>query len=191
VSGIVLAGGRSTRFGTDKLAATYRGQPLLEHAVAALTSFCDEVITVVSEVRLSALPAGMRIARDEVEDEGPLAGTLAGLEAVAGTRAVVVGGDMPDMVPAVLGLLVEQLDRIGGSAVALHDGERMRPLPCAVSVEAASARGRELFDAGERSLRAMLEALGAVSIAEGVWTALDPERRTLFDVDEPGDLPPA
>jgi len=187
----VLAGGRSSRFGSDKLAAPYRGRPLLAHAVAALSGICDEVVAVASGEGPSALPSGIRLVRDEVRHEGPLAGALAGLRSVAGARALIVGGDMPDLVPAVLGLLVERMDRVDAAAAALVDGGRFRPLPCAVSVATASVEGGRLFDAGERSLRALLQALGVEAIDESTWTALDPERRTLFDVDEPGDLPPA
>ena len=41
---------------------------------------------------------------------------------------------------------------------------------------------------GERSLRAWLQAMRMAVIDEATWTALDPERATLRDVDEPADL---
>jgi hypothetical protein len=47
-----------------------------------------------------------------------------------------------------------------------------------------------LLHAGERRLRALSDALRTAVIDESTWLALDPERRTLRDVDEPGDLPP-
>jgi molybdopterin-guanine dinucleotide biosynthesis protein A len=45
-----------------------------------------------------------------------------------------------------------------------------------------------LLDAGRRSLRDLLASVRTVVVDEPTWTALDPERRTLFDVDEPADL---
>ena len=45
-----------------------------------------------------------------------------------------------------------------------------------------------LLQAGRRSLRELLAAVTTVVIDEPTWTALDPERRTLIDVDEPADL---
>ncbi|MEQ1541322.1 MAG: molybdenum cofactor guanylyltransferase [Novosphingobium sp.] len=42
--GAVLAGGQSSRFGSDKALAVYRGAPLLDHAVAGLARWCDAVV---------------------------------------------------------------------------------------------------------------------------------------------------
>ena len=47
-SGIVLAGGAARRFGGDKLAATFEGRTLLEHAVGAVAGLASEVIVVVA-----------------------------------------------------------------------------------------------------------------------------------------------
>ncbi|MFN8623891.1 MAG: NTP transferase domain-containing protein, partial [Chloroflexota bacterium] len=48
VSAIVLAGGRASRFGADKLAASLDGVPLLHHAVRAVSAVpgATEVIVV-------------------------------------------------------------------------------------------------------------------------------------------------
>ena len=73
-------------------------------------------------------------------------------------------------------------------AVALQDGDRFRPLPSLVRVAPARDAAHALLHAGERSLRSLLDALRVAVIDEPTWTALDPARRTLFDVDEPGDL---
>jgi hypothetical protein len=45
-----------------------------------------------------------------------------------------------------------------------------------------------LLEGGRRSLRELLSAVTTVVIDEPTWTALDPERRTLVDVDEATDL---
>ncbi|MFW2830345.1 molybdenum cofactor guanylyltransferase [Sphingomonas sp. ID0503] len=44
VLGAVLAGGRSTRFGSDKALAVLDGKPLIEHAIAALRAHCETVV---------------------------------------------------------------------------------------------------------------------------------------------------
>ena len=48
VSGIVLAGGRSRRFGSDKLAATIGGRTLLDRSIAALASVASDLVVVVA-----------------------------------------------------------------------------------------------------------------------------------------------
>jgi molybdenum cofactor cytidylyltransferase len=48
VAGIVLAGGGSSRFGSDKLRAAYRGRPLLHHAIARVSEVCRDVVVVLA-----------------------------------------------------------------------------------------------------------------------------------------------
>lgn len=191
LSGIVLAGGRSSRFGRDKLAEPYRGAPLLHHALRRLAELCGELVLVLPpRAEVPPLPAGhdVRIARDPEPYGGPLAGAHVGLLAASGELALLVGGDMPEPSVAVLAEMARlALDR-GAEAVGLRDGDRVRPLPSLVRTEPARRAAGELLVAGERRLRALLGALRVEVLEEVVWTPLDPERRTLLDVDVPSDL---
>ena len=187
----MLAGGRSRRFGSDKLSATHRGIPLLHHAILRLGEVCSEVVVVIApDAPEPPVPVGAtaRFVRDAREGDGPLAGLSRGLDEVAGDVAVAAGGDMPDLSTAVLREMLGVIDDASIDAVALQDGDRFRPLPCLVRVAPARDAARALLEAGERSLRSLLSALHLAVIDEPTWTALDPGRRTLFDVDEPDDL---
>jgi len=139
-----------------------------------------------------ALPIGVpaRFVRDAREGDGPLAGLSRGLEAAATERAFVAGGDMPDLSTAVLLEMLRVAGEAAVDAVALQDGDRLRPLPSLVSVVPAREAAHALLHAGERSLRSLLDGLRIAVIDEPTWTALDPTRGTLFDVDEPADLAP-
>jgi len=191
VSGIVLAGGRSTRFGSDKLVAPYVGRPLVHLPIEVLSGICDEVVVVLAPGVAGAwLPAGVMVANDPTEGEGPLAGLHAGLmAAVRSESVVVVGGDMPALQPAVLREMLQVLAGPDVEAVALADGDRARPLPCVLRTWPAADMTHTLLHAGRRRLRDVLDALRTAVIDEQTWTALDPERRTLTDVDQPGDMP--
>jgi len=193
VAGVVLAGGRSSRFGGDKLHAEVAGVPILHRAVARVGEVVDVVIVVVPPGADPAdLPAGTRIAHDEAPFEGPLAGLLAGLRAADDApRVLAVGGDMPSLRPAVLAAMLAALEPPGTSAVVLHDGERRRPLPLAVRTGPALGAAGELLGSGERRLRRLLDELDAAVLPAATWTPLDPSGATLLDVDEPGDLPEA
>ncbi len=188
---VVLAGGRSSRFGSDKLAAELDGVPLLHHAIRRVRALTSEVVVVLAPAAEEPrMPPGVAVTLtcDATGGEGPLAGTLAGLEVVDTRLAIVVGGDMPDLSVEVLQEMLAVAERTDAGAVALQDGDRFRPLPTVVRAETALVAARALVAAGERRLRALVTALDPTVIDEGSWLALDPARRTLVDVDEPADL---
>lgn len=191
-TGVVLAGGRSRRFGSDKLVAPYRGEPLLHRPVRALAELgADIVVVCAADGGEPPLPVdvAVRVVRDAVVDEGPLAGVIAGLAVVRTPTALIVAGDMPELQAPVLRTMLRTLNEPGVQGVWLADGDRPRPFPLAVRTAPAAAAARDLFDAGQRRLRALPTELGARVLDEPVWTALDPERLTMRDVDEAGDLP--
>jgi molybdopterin-guanine dinucleotide biosynthesis protein A len=188
----VLAGGRSTRFGTaDKLEATYAGMPLLHHAVIRVAEVTGDVVVVLApDAPEPPMPPGMpvRLVRDPRDGEGPLAGAVAGLAHAEAALAVVVGGDMPELSTAVLIEMLRVAAEASVDAVTLQDGDRFRPLPAVVRTASGRDGGHALLHEGERALRAWLQAMRMAVIDEATWTALDPERATLRDVDIPADL---
>jgi molybdenum cofactor guanylyltransferase len=189
--GIVLAGGRSRRFGRDKLAERYQGRPLLHHPISRLLEVCDRVIVVLApDAPEPSMPAGAsaEFARDAIEDEGPLRGLAAGLEVANSGWVVVVGGDMPDLQPPVLLEMLRAGLETGAVAVSLSDQGGERPLPCVLRTGPVAEAVASLLETGRRSLRDLLSAVATVVVDEPTWTALDPEHRTLIDVDEPADL---
>ncbi len=139
----------------------------------------------------AGLPPGVRAAFDPTPGEGPLAGLQAGLLASAAADLVVVaGGDMPDLQTPVLREMLRVAEEARADAVVLQDGGRARPLPCVLRPAPAADVVHSLLHAGRRRLRDVLDSLRAAVIDEPTWTALDPTRRTLFDIDEPDDLRP-
>ena len=193
ISGIVLAGGRSRRFGSDKLAARVGAGTLLDRSVAALASVAADVVVVVApgDDRVPApSDVPLRIVADPQAHGGPLVGLLTGLEAVDQPLVVVVGGDMPDLRPDVLRLLARTLasePTIDG--VVLRSRGALVPLPAAVRTGAATDWTRRLVGDGERRLRSLFERLPTRILEEGEWQPLDPDGDTLRDVDVPEDLP--
>jgi molybdopterin-guanine dinucleotide biosynthesis protein A len=189
-TGVVLAGGRARRFGRDKLVEDLGGSPLLHHAVGRLAQVCGSVVVVIApDAPEPTLPEGVavRLVRDEVADEGPLRGAAAGLSAAETDWGVLAGGDMPDLQPPVLEEML-RLAREAETSVVLSDDGRARPLPIVLLRRPALEAAQRLLLAGRRSLHDLLEAVPLTVVPEEAWTALDPERRTLRDVDEPSDL---
>lgn len=193
IVGLVLAGGRSSRFGeADKLRAELRGRPLFHHAVLAAAASCDEVIVVVAQDATEEPPlptdalAPVRIVRDVLADGGPLAGLLAGLEAAGSELVLVAGGDQPDLTPALLRLLIDSIREAGAAVLAEHD--RLRPLPAVLRRAPASEAARARLASDQRSLRALIADLDHVIVPERTWRRVDPDGAWRRDVDAPGDL---
>ncbi len=189
IGAIVLAGGRSSRFGRDKLVEIVDGQSLLDRAILAVAAVASDVVVVIAPGGDRPIPAGARLVHDTTAFQGPLAGLAIGLVALEPDvdRAIVVGGDMPSLIPAVLARLLAALGATVDAAVLDVDG-RPVPLPMAVQRSVALPVARSLVDDGERRLRALPLALRVTVIAEGTWRLDDPGGLTLRDVDVPSDL---
>ena len=199
VSGIVLAGGRSTRFGEDKLAVEVDGRPLLHRAVGVVAGVVDEVVIVVGAGRPEpSLPADLRVpvvvAHDAVAGLGPLAGLAAGLAVASHPHALLVGGDQPSLQPDVLRALLDGL--AGDSAttpvdvMALEDGDRLWPFPVALRVATVRPAVEAALAGSDLRLFTLFKQLRVARVPASLWRALDPAGASLFDVDRRGDLPP-
>ena len=138
VTGILLAGGASRRFGSPKELADYDGETLGDRAWRLLGEACDERI---------------RVGQGGLADPGtgPVAAIAAGLRAASHEIAVVIPVDMPRLTAAALH---EIAAACRDAAVAQHG-----PLPCAVARRALPA-----FEAGERRLRTVLAGLDTAEI---------------------------
>ncbi len=192
-SGIVLAGGRSRRFGSDKMAALVGDSTVLDRTISAVAVVASEIVIVVApgdRRSLAAVPRPVRMVADPERHGGPLVGLLAGLEIVEQPLVVVVGGDMPSLRPDVLDLLIRTLEsepEMG--AIVLRSRGDLAPLPAAVRAGVTTDHARRLLGDGERRLRSLFDRLPTRSLDETEWRPLDPDGYSLRDVDRPEDLP--
>ena len=189
--GAVLAGGRSTRFGSDKALAMLEGERLLDRAVGVLGRVCSEVVVVSSRAEHDG-PGWERVV-DRRSGMGPLAGieaALAHAADVGATGIVVLACDLPDVGAAtVRRLLVELGD---GEAVALErDGPPgFEPL-CAVYRTRCGEAAARLLDEGARGAHRLLTTMqgrivrGSAPAPVNVNTREDLARIVRTQSDEP------
>ena len=188
-TGIILAGGRSSRFGSDKAWALLDGRPLLAHVAAALGGDCDDLVVVCR--RDQPLPptdvtAPLTLAFDAVEGEGPLAGLVAGLEAAADDACFVASCDAPLLQPQVVRLLLAKLP--GHAAVVPIIGGREQPLAAAYDRSVAVDALRAAFETGVRRLSEAVMSLHPLVVSEDEVRAVDARLWSFANVNDPAEL---
>lgn len=163
-TGLVLAGGRSSRMGRDKALLRYEGQRLVDRAIAILGRHCDAVMVASGDGRRLDVTAPQ--VADAVAGAGPLAGIAAGLATATTPLVAVMAVDAPFADPAVLALCA---DRLGDAGVCLPDVDGvLQPLHAVWSTAVAGEVEAALL-AGERSPRRLAVALGARVLGEEEW----------------------
>ena len=111
ISVIILAGGRSSRMGRDKVWMMLDGQPLVERVARRLLPLAAEILVSAADpapydTLLRSLPIPGRVVADQYPGFGPLAGIQAGLNAAGSDLALVVAADMPFVSIALLQRLI-------------------------------------------------------------------------------------
>ena len=130
VTGVVQAGGKSTRMGGNpKALIELGGRSIVERVVAALTPAVDDVLVVTNTPELYAF-LGLPMVADVYPDHGSLGGIYSGLRA-AGEIAFTVACDMPFLHPEVVRLVVERAGE--GDVVIPRVGEQLEPMHAAYS----------------------------------------------------------
>jgi molybdopterin-guanine dinucleotide biosynthesis protein A len=167
LTGVLLVGGASARFGSPKALAVVDGETLAERAWRLLGEACDERIAVgKGEYELP-----FAVLDDASDVRAPIVGVVAGLRAAQHDVALVIPVDMPR-------LTVDSLHRLADACVdvacpptgPLPGAYRKTALP---ALEAALAEQR-------LALRDAIEKLDVVTVA------LDPD--VLANVNTPADV---
>lgn len=175
VLGIVLAGGRSRRMGTDKAGYELAGRPMLEWVAGALEMVCRRVV-------IAGLPGGLR-GRPGIADpgplhRGPLAGLVAGLRTPGVERAVLVAVDHPWVRPETLSALLSH----AGELPLVPVDQGVRQTTCAVYPAAAGDPGGEELTAGG-SIQSLLDRIAFDPVVEGTWRPWGEDGRSWYSAD--------
>lgn len=186
-SGVILAGGASSRMGRDKLSLTVDGIPLVRRVENALSTHCDELLVAGVAERLPAIPQARPVPDLRPGRQGPLAGIEAGLAAARNPRVFVVAGDLPLLPRDLVGYFLSLLSREPASAVVPRYGG-LHPLCAAYDREVCSTVSAAL-DAGERSVSRFLRGLRGVRyVDEAELMRFGDPAVFLMNVNSPEDL---
>jgi molybdopterin-guanine dinucleotide biosynthesis protein A len=187
VSAVILAGGRSTRFGADKAGALLRREPLLEWVSRAVASAVAEVVVVRAPGQaLPSVREAVRIVDDEVAGQGPLAGMVSGLAAVRTSLAFVVSCDAPLLEPGLVPLLA---DMSSGFDVVLPVARgRTQPLCALYCVEPSLPALRAALARRELKVHAAIAGLRIREVEEAMLRTVDAELRSFRNCNTREDL---
>lgn len=176
-AGVVLTGGSSRRLGFDKAAVLLGRETLAARAVRVLGSVCSPIVEV------GPGQTGVRAVREQPPGSGPLAGLLAGADALRADSVVLLGCDLVRVERPVLALLAGW----DGAASVVPVVGGVPQLVCARYGADALEAARRLLSTGERSLRALLETVAVDLVPEERWrTVADAD--AFDDLDTPDDL---
>jgi molybdenum cofactor guanylyltransferase len=171
VTGVLLVGGASSRFGSAKALASFRGEPLAVRAHRILVEAFDTVIAVGKAD--DALPLPFAVHDDGSAERAAIVGLAAGLR-LAGTEiCVVVPTDMPLITAELLRSLAGAAE--GVDAAVVQTG----PLPGAYRRSTLPVLERQIA-AGELALHRALEELDT--------RVLEAAAEELKNVNTPADL---
>ena len=191
--GVIVAGGRGTRLGLGIPKAMVRlgGMTLLERAIATLAPCCEAIGVAAPASCPIALPPS-RTERTEVfavadaaGARGPLAGLVAGLEARAHERALVLAVDLPLLRAGMLAALLERL-RDRDAVIPSPDGVP-QPLAAAYGSRAGAVLAQRL-GAGERSVSAAIQALDPVVVEDAELAGLPGGVESFLNLNTPHEL---
>ncbi|MBL8745738.1 MAG: molybdenum cofactor guanylyltransferase [Phycisphaerae bacterium] len=181
VQPVVLVGGRSRRFGRDKLREPF-GEPgriLVQRPIETLRELFGQRVKLVGDCHPSVRPLADGVIVDEHPGIGPMGGIISALNAWPGP-VFVLAGDMPNFSAADARRIVRaaELSRDWQAVLAQTD----RPHPCA-----------GMYSASVRPILTRHAALGSYSLASAIREAsavfVPVDSASAHNVNAPHDLP--
>jgi molybdopterin-guanine dinucleotide biosynthesis protein A len=183
---VVLAGGRSRRFGSNKVWANFQSKPMIVTLIDTLRSCGFSISISGPPSTLSSL--GYPVIPDHLPHEGPLCALQRVLEQLPDAHVLLAAVDMPALHPDVVKLLWSR--RAHAQIVGLEDSDgRPHPLPAVYSRRILPTVST-LVAAGERRLGAVLRhpELQTEKLQAPHWQVLDPRGQTLRNINTPEAL---
>ena len=127
LTGIILAGGKSLRMGTDKALIEINGQSMIKKAYLLLKDLCDEIILSTTG---SYFFKGIKKVSDEKPGLGPIGGIYSCLKQSGTDKNLVLAVDIPFVNQDILKFLIENIDN-SDVIFPLNELGKIEPL-CAI-----------------------------------------------------------
>jgi molybdopterin-guanine dinucleotide biosynthesis protein A len=185
VDAFILAGGKSTRMGTDKAFVDFEGRTLLERAL-------DCARAVTTNVRIVGDPAKFADFAPVIEDIfpgcGPLAGIQAALQSTSADVSIILAVDLPFASPALLRFLIARAGQSPDcAAVVPRVDQRWQPL-CAIYRRPFAVLAESALCVGHYKIDPLFSETKICGIEENELQKAGFPPRLFFNVNRPQDL---
>ena len=184
VTGVILAGGKSSRYGTNKALAKINGIPLIENVIRVMGSLFKDLVLITNtpdEYAYLELP----MYEDLIKGFGPIGGIYTALNSITNDAGFFVACDMPSLNPGLIRYMVGIRDDfdavvpgISGKMETLHALYARRCLPAV----------RRLIDLREYQIFRFFPEVSVRHVKENEIRRFDPELKSFFNVNRPEEL---
>ncbi len=184
ITGIILAGGKSSRYGVNKAFIEINGVQLIERVITVMGSVFEHLILITNtphEYTYLNLP----MYEDLIKGLGPIGGILTGLKAISDESGFFVACDMPFINDDLIHYMVEVRDDY--DAVVPRITWKMETLHALYRKSCLTAI-RELIESNEYQT---IKFFNKVRVRYVDWDeirAFDPKQRSFFNVNSPQEL---
>jgi molybdopterin-guanine dinucleotide biosynthesis protein A len=180
----IMAGGKSSRMGTDKAFVRVLGRPLIEEVLAQLDGLADETFIVTNR------PEGYRylgvpLFGDVLPDKGALGGLYTGLYYASQPHVMVVACDMPFVVRPLLDYLIGLIPE--GDAIVPRLAGEAEPFR-AVYARTCLEPIRAALEQNRLRMISFFPAVRVRFVDEAEIDRFDPRHLSFFNVNTPADL---
>jgi molybdenum cofactor guanylyltransferase len=108
ITGIILAGGKSSRMVTDKGLLLLNNKPFVQYSIDALSPLVSEIMIVSDNSEYDVF--GLKRINDITKNAGPVAGICSGLEASSTEYNLILSCDIPLIHSEILKKLIDSID---------------------------------------------------------------------------------
>jgi len=108
ITGIILAGGKSSRMGTDKGLLKFNDKSFIEYSIAAIKPLVSQIIIVSNNADYDQF--NLKRVEDIIKDAGPLAGLYSGLKVSKTECNLVLSSDIPLIRTEILNQLINECE---------------------------------------------------------------------------------
>ena len=182
-TGIILAGGQSSRMGKEKGLIHWKGKPLIEHAIAILAPVCGNIIISANHAHFDSY--GYPVVGDLFPGCGPMGGIFSALTKSETLHNLVIPTDTPFVTPEIYRHLISHSGSFDVIVPVDHDSF-YQPLCAVYSRSVLPAMEAQI---NERIL-GFTPLLNKVEIIEVPFhSAMDfYSSKTFYNINSPADL---